>query len=90
MSSLNPISPKASLRAPRVKLKVVQSTPEALNRIFPKHLGRNGGQMSLNGTPTSSGVYRKPNCSYNCLIGMALKRSGRKCLPVNEIYAFFL
>ena len=32
--------------------------------------------------------YRKPNCSYTCLIGMALQASKNGCLPVNEIYKF--
>ena len=32
--------------------------------------------------------YRKPNCSYSCLIGMAMKASGRKSLPVCAIYKF--
>lgn len=32
---------------------------------------------------------RKPNCSYNCLIGMALKSSDSGRLPVGEIYRFF-
>ena len=51
----------------------------------------NCGQSALNRLPTwLSGVHSKPNCSYNCLIGMALKSSNRKCLPVNEIYTFFL
>ena len=31
--------------------------------------------------------YIKPNCSYTCLIGMALKAS-RGCLPVNAIYQY--
>jgi len=31
---------------------------------------------------------RKPNCSYSCLIGMAMKASGRKSLPVCAIYKF--
>ena len=49
------------------------------------------GQTALNRLPTQlPGVHSKPNCSYNCLIGMALKGSKRKCLPVNEIYTFFL
>lgn len=33
-------------------------------------------------------TYRKPNCSYTCLIGMALQASKNGCLPVNEIYKF--
>lgn len=34
--------------------------------------------------------YPKPNCSYTCLIGMALKASPGTdgCLPVNEIYKY--
>lgn len=34
--------------------------------------------------------YHKPNCSYTCLIGMALKASPATdgCLPVNEIYKY--
>lgn len=34
--------------------------------------------------------YQKPNCSYTCLIGMALKASPGTdgCLPVNEIYKY--
>ena len=33
---------------------------------------------------------RKPNCSYTCLIGMALRASSGTdgCLPVNEIYKY--
>lgn len=31
---------------------------------------------------------RKPSCSYNTLIGLALKASTTGNLPVNEIYAF--
>ena len=69
----------------------VQSTPQALKGISPKHPVGAGRQMTLNGKNSQlPGVHRKPNCSYNCLIGMALKGSKRKCLPVNEIYAFFL
>ena len=34
--------------------------------------------------------YQRPNCSYTCLIGMALKASPGTdgCLPVNEIYKY--
>lgn len=34
--------------------------------------------------------HKKPNCSYTCLIGMALKASPGTdgCLPVNEIYKY--
>ena len=32
--------------------------------------------------------YRKPTCSYACLIAMALKSAKAGCLPVNEIYKF--
>ena len=33
---------------------------------------------------------QKPNCSYTCLIGMALRASSgtNGCLPVNEIYKY--
>ena len=48
-------------------------------------------QRALKRLPTwLPGVHSKPNCSYNCLIGLALKNSKRKSLPVNEIYTFFL
>ena len=38
----------------------------------------------------SNSEYPKPNCSYTCLIGMALKASPGTdgCLPVNEIYKY--
>lgn len=31
---------------------------------------------------------RKPQCSYTCLIALALKSSPTGCLPVNEIYKY--
>lgn len=39
-------------------------------------------------TAGTEGQHKKPNCSYTCLIVMALKASGNGCLPVNEIYKF--
>ncbi len=33
-------------------------------------------------------VHDKPNCSYTCLVGMALKASTNGCLPVNAIYLY--
>ena len=37
-------------------------------------------------TATNKGKYKKPDCSYTCLIAMALFASERGFLPVNEIY----
>lgn len=42
---------------------------------------------SNNGTDEDSTLHQKPNCSYTCLIGMALKASNG-CLPVNAIYQY--
>ena len=33
-------------------------------------------------------LYKKPSCSYTCLIAMALKTSSTRSLPVNEIYKY--
>ena len=38
----------------------------------------------------SNGRYKRPDCSYACLVGMALKASPGTggCLPVHEIYQY--
>lgn len=46
-------------------------------------LGRGRGTKQL-----VQGQYKKPGCSYTCLIAMALKASETGSLPVSEIYRY--
>ena len=88
-------STPSSYVSPRARVTVIQYTPEALNGISHKQSSRGDvrdrGQTTLSRAVQSDpGGPSKPNCSYNCLVGMALKSSKHQRLPVNEIYSFFL
>ena len=90
-----PISPAQTSSHHRQRIPVfatpIQSTEQ---KSSPKRTGdtsnKPAGQVLLDHAEINSccSSYRKPNCSYTCLIGMALQASKNGCLPVNEIYKF--
>ena len=92
-----PISPAQTSTPQRQRITVV-ATPiqHAMMKSSPHCAGETSNRsfdpvlldpIEINHSQCCSS-YRKPNCSYTCLIGMALQASKNGCLPVNEIYKF--
>ena len=52
------------------------------------HKAQQVDRKRMNGRKIHRSLHKRPQCSYSCLITMALKASDTGCLPVHLIYKY--